>query len=71
MIVAIQGAINNELAMNNATVQLSAILKLLSTEYILDKLALRYSLALIYFTLAKTEIICPKNVGTPVAMNFT
>ena len=34
MIVAIQGAINNELAMNNATVQLSAILKLLSTEYI-------------------------------------
>ena len=69
MIVAIQGAINNELAMNNATVQLSAILKLLSTEYILDKLALRYSL--IYFTLAKTEIICPKNVGTPVAMNFT
>ena len=30
MIVAIQGAINNELAMNNATVQLPAILKLLS-----------------------------------------
>ena len=37
MIVAIQGAINNELAMNNATVQLSAILKLLSTEYILGQ----------------------------------
>ena len=34
MIVAIQGAINNELAMNNATVQLPAILKLLSTVYI-------------------------------------